>query len=81
MTLDDALAVVKEKYALLDAYVTPSGKMVYVVAAVRELRAIPAVELPERGIALFAPEVIELAQGAATIGALVKRKNPELFRE
>jgi hypothetical protein len=79
MTFDEALKIVKDRYGLLDTYVTTSGMMMYVVKAEPELRAIPAVKLPESGIALLAPEVIDLAHGAITIEALVRRKNPELF--
>jgi hypothetical protein len=52
----------------------------YVVAAERELRAMPEVNSPEDGIEVFAPEVIKLARGVTTIEALVRRKNPGLFR-
>ena len=80
MTLDEALKIVKERYGFLESYVdTESGKMMYVVRAERELGAIPAVKLSKSGIALLAPEVVELARGAITIEALVRRKNPELF--
>jgi hypothetical protein len=80
MTLDEALKIVNGRYGLFEPYVEASGKMMYVVAAERELRAIPEVDHPERGIATFARELIELARGAITIQALVRRKNPELFR-
>ena len=40
----------------------------------------PAVKLPNSGIAMLAPEVIELARGTISIEALVRKKNPELFR-
>lgn len=80
MTLDEALKIVKDRYGLREAYVDArSGKMLHIVKAEQELRAIPAVKIPEGGIALFAPEVIELARGATTIEALVRRKHPELF--
>jgi hypothetical protein len=79
MMLSEALEIVKGRYGLLESYMTASGKMMYVVAAERELRAIPEVNDPEHGIAIFAPEVIELARSATTIKALVKRKNPEIF--
>ncbi len=79
MTLDEALKIVKERYALRNGYVTAAGVMMHVVSAEKELKAIPEVKLHESGIALFAPEVIELARGAITIEALVRRKNPELF--
>jgi hypothetical protein len=80
MMLNEALEIVGGRYGLLEPYVEATGKMMYVVAAERELRAIPEVVYPERGIAIFAPELIELARGATTIEALVRRKNPELFR-
>ncbi len=81
MTLDEGLRIVKHRYGLLDSYVTASGAMMYVVGAERELAAIPGANSPESGIALLAPEVIELASAAITIEALARRKNPELFRE
>lgn len=81
MMLNEALEIVKGRYGLLPAYVQASGKMMYVVAAERQLRAIPEVNNPAGGIAMFAPEVVELASGAITIEALVRRKNPELFRD
>jgi len=77
--LDKVWKIVKERYGFLDGYVTESGRRFYVVAAEPELRAIPEVILPEHGIAIVASEVIELARGATTIEALVRRKNPELF--
>ena len=81
MKLSEALEIVRGRYGLLEEpYIPASGKKMYVVAAERELRAIPEVVYPERGIAIFAPELIELARGATTIEALVRRKNPELFR-
>jgi len=49
-------------------------------AAERELRAMPEVNTPEDGIEILASEVMELARGATTIEALVRRKSPELFR-
>jgi hypothetical protein len=79
MTLDEALEIVKERYGLQNSYVTAAGVMMHVVSAERELRAIPEVKLPESGIALLAPEVIDLARGAITVEALVRRKNPKLF--
>jgi hypothetical protein len=79
MTLDEALKTVKDRYGLLHSYVTAKGEMMYVVGAERELREIPGVKAPQSGIALFAPEVMDLARGAITIDALVRRKNPELF--
>ena len=79
MMLSEALEIVTGRYGLLPPYVAASGKMMYVVAAERQLRAIPEVNNPEGGIAVLAPEVIELASGAITIEALVRRKNPELF--
>lgn len=80
MTLEEALKVVKERYGLLESYLEGS-KMMYVVGAERELSAIPDVKLPEFGIALLAPEVIDLARDAITIEALARKKNPELFAE
>jgi hypothetical protein len=80
MMLDEALEIVEERYGLLPSYVAASGKMMYVVAAERQLRAIPEVNNPEGGIAIFAPEVVDLASGATTIETLVRKKNPELFR-
>jgi hypothetical protein len=80
MTLKEALRIVKGRYGLLAPEVDARGKMRYVVAAERELRAIPEVADPESGIAIFAPEVKELARGAITIEALVRRKSPGLFR-
>jgi len=79
MTLSEALEIVEGQYGLLPSYVAASGKMMYVVAAQRQLRAIPEVNNPDGGIAIFGSEVIELALGAITIEALVRRKNPELF--
>lgn len=79
MTLDDALDIVKGHYGLLDSYVSAHGKMMYVVKAESELRAIPGVNSPKSGIALFASEVKELARGTTTIAELVKRKHPGLF--
>jgi len=80
MTMKEALEIVKERYGLLPSETTASGKITYVVAAERQLRAMPEVSAPELGIAILAPEVIELACEATTIEALVRRKNPELFR-
>jgi hypothetical protein len=80
MTLKEALKIVNGRYGLLAPEVDASGKMKYVVAAERELRAIPEVGDPESGIAVLALEVIELARGTTTIEALVRRKQPELFR-
>jgi hypothetical protein len=79
MALDEALKIVKDRYGLLDSYITATGVIMYVVTAAQELRAIPGVTLPESGIALLASEVIELARGAITIEELVRKKNPELF--
>ncbi|MGH9432353.1 MAG: hypothetical protein ACRD3T_12510 [Terriglobia bacterium] len=79
MTLDQALEIVKDRFGLLNTYVTTEGRMMYVVKAEQELRAIPAVKMPESGIALLAPEVIDLARGTITIEALVMKKNPEIF--
>lgn len=69
-----------QRYGLLKSYVGATGKLLYVVAAEPELRAMAAVTFPESGIALMAPEVIELAQGAITIEGLVRR-SPELFQK
>jgi hypothetical protein len=77
--LDEVSKLVKARYGLLGGYVTEGGRRFYVVAAEPELRAIPEVVCPEHGIAILASEVIELARGAITIEALVRRKNPELF--
>jgi hypothetical protein len=79
MTISGALEIVKGQYGLLPSYMAANGRMMYVVAAEQQLRAIPEVDNPEGGIAIFAPEVIELASGAITIEALVRRKAPELF--
>jgi hypothetical protein len=57
--LTEALEIVKGRYGLLPSYVQESGKMMYVVAAERQLRAIPEVNNPNGGIAIFAPEVID----------------------
>ena len=81
MTLEEALTIVKGRYGLRDTYVNEEGKMIFVLGAERELREIPAVKLPGYGIGLLAPEVRDLAKGTTTIGALVRRKNPELFVE
>ncbi|MGI8990540.1 MAG: hypothetical protein ACR2I2_13305 [Bryobacteraceae bacterium] len=80
MTIDEALKIVKKQYGLLESYVEASGKLIYVVAAQPQLKAIPGVNLPEHDIGLLASEVIELASGAVSIEALVRGKNPELFR-
>ena len=80
MMLNEALETVEQQYGLLTSYVAASGKIMYVVTAERQLRSIPEVNNPEGGIAIFAPEVIELARGTTTIEALVRKKNPELFR-
>lgn len=79
MTLEEALDAVKDQYGLLDSYVDATGRMLYVIGAAKELRAIPAVKTPESGLALFAPEVIDLARERITIEELARRKNPELF--
>jgi hypothetical protein len=81
MTIDEAAKIVNDRYGFLKSYVTAMGKMLYVVAAEQELRAIPGVRMPEGGIAIFAPAVIELAHGSITIEGLVRRKNPELFQK
>jgi hypothetical protein len=80
MTLKEALEIVKERYGLLPAEMADCGAITYVVAAERQLRAMPEVGAPELGIAILASEVIELARGATTIEALARRKNPDLFR-
>jgi len=80
MMLNEALEIVEARYGLLPCYVAATGKMMCVVAAERQLRAMPEVDNPEGGIAIFVPEVIELARGAITVEALVRKKNPELFR-
>jgi len=67
MMLKEALETVRQRYGLLPSFVTASGKMMYVVAAERQLRAMPEVNNPEDGIAVFAPEVIELARAASTL--------------
>jgi hypothetical protein len=79
VTLEEALKIVKERYGLRNGYVTADGVMMYVASAEEELSLIPEVKLPEYGIALLAPEVVELARGAISIEALARRKNPELF--
>jgi hypothetical protein len=79
MTLPEALKIVKDRYGLLDSYVTATGVMMYVVGAEKELRAIPGVKIPDFGTALLGPEVIELARGSIAIEELVRKKNPELF--
>ena len=80
--LGEDLKIVKERYGLQKIYVSKeSGKMIYLLGAERELRAMPAVKWPESGIGLLAPEVIDLARGVTTIEALVRKKNPELFVE
>ena len=66
---------------MLASYVQASGRMMYVVAAERQLRAMPEVNSPRGGLAMFASDAIELARGATTIEALVRRKNPELFHD
>ena len=43
MTLDEAIAVVSKRYGFLRSYVTADGKMLHVVAAESELKAIPGV--------------------------------------
>ena len=81
MTLGQALKVVERRYGLgkppyLDER---TGKMLYVVRAERELKAMPEVKLPEEGIALLAYEVRDLAEGNTSVAALVRKKHPELF--
>jgi hypothetical protein len=79
--LTEALEIVRGRYGLLASYVQASGRMMYVVAAERQLRAMPEVNSPRGGLAMFASDAIELARGATTIEALVRRKNPELFHD
>jgi len=74
------MEIVKKRYGLLTSYVdAASGRMMRVIKAEAELRAIPEVKWPEGGISLFASDLIELARGDVTIRGLVERKNPELF--
>jgi hypothetical protein len=80
MMLTEALEIVRGRYGLLPSpYLPANGKRMCVVAAERQLRAIPEVNDPNGGIAIFMHEVIDLARGAITIEALVRRKNPDLF--
>jgi hypothetical protein len=80
MNIEEAMEIVKQRYGLLTSYVDArTGKMMAVVKAEPELRAIPEVPSPEGGIALFYCDVIELAKGRVTIKDLVRRKNPEIF--
>jgi urease gamma subunit len=79
MTLDQAFKIVGAKFGFLDAYCA-NGALMHVVAAERELRAMPEVNSPEQGIAIFTSEVMELARGAITVKELVRRKQPVLFR-
>jgi hypothetical protein len=81
MTIEEAVKIVERRFDLLTSYVDArTGKMMIVVRAESELRAIPGIKWPEGGISLFGSEVIELASGDVTIKDLVKRKNPEVFR-
>jgi hypothetical protein len=80
MTIEQAVKIVKDRYGLLTAYLDArTGKLMTIVKAEPELRAIPKVRWPDCGIALFQSEVIELARRDVTIRDLVKRKHPELF--
>lgn len=80
MNIEQAMTIVKQRYGILSSYVDArTGKLMTVVKAEPELSAIPEVSLPKWGIALFHSDVIELAEGRATIKGLVRRKNPELF--
>ena len=82
MTIKEAVEVVKRKYGLITTYVdAASGKMMHVISAENELRAILEVKFPEGGIALFGPEVLELARNKVSICDLVERKNPEIFHK
>ncbi|HME00671.1 MAG TPA: hypothetical protein VKM93_25485 [Terriglobia bacterium] len=80
MTIEEAVKAVKRKYGLLTSYLDArTGKLMTVVKAESDLKAIPEVDWPESGISLFKSEVIELANGSVTIRNLVQRKLPELF--
>lgn len=79
MTVDEAIEIINRRYGFLKGYVTTEGRMLHVIAAESELRAIPGVKFPEHGIAIFGPEAIELARGEISIEGLVRRKHPELF--
>jgi hypothetical protein len=80
MNIDQAMVIVKQRYGLLASYVDArTGKMMTVIKAEPELRAIPEVPQGECAIALFFSDIIELAEGRVTIEELVRRKNPEIF--
>ena len=82
MAIEKAIETVKKRFGLLTAYVdAATGRMMHVIKAEAELRAIPEVKWPEGGISLSASEVIELARGDVSIRDLVERKNPELFHK
>jgi len=81
MTFEEAMPLVEARYGLLRGYVNASGTMLHVIAAEKELRAIPGVKLPQYGIAIFQPEIVELASGVITIEGLVRRKHPEMFSD
>jgi hypothetical protein len=80
MTIDHAIEIVKNRYGILTSYLDArTGKMMTVVRAERQLRAIRQVPLPDTGIALMHSDLIELAEGRVTVKGLVRRKNPEIF--
>jgi len=80
MNIEQAMKIVKQRYGILTSYIDArTGKMMTVVKAEPELRAIPQVPWPEGGIALFYSDIIELATGQVTIMDLVRRKNPEII--
>lgn len=79
MTIEKATEIIKKRYGYLSTYVDVRGRMMRVIKAEPELRAIPEVKFPEGGISLLPSEVIELAHGDVTIRDLVVRKHPDLF--
>jgi hypothetical protein len=83
MTFEVAIKIVKRRYGLLTSYIDArTGKMMTVIKAEPELKAIGALERlawTEYGISLLASDIIELANGNVTIKELVQRKNPEIF--
>jgi hypothetical protein len=80
MNFEQAIKTVKKRYGLLTSYLDArTGKIMTVVKAENELRAIPEVTWPEWGISLFHSDIIELAEDRISIESLVRRKNPELF--
>jgi hypothetical protein len=80
MNFEQAIKIVKKRYGLLTSYLDArTGKIMTVVKAENELRAIPEVPWPEWGISLFHTDIIELADERITVENLVRRKNPELF--